>query len=287
MSISEREGPSAGVEVYSPFLDLVTASCWEAGTCGRSPSVLWIYQEEEINILSGQLEYVPMLKNAQAIYTAPAGRVCLRFFFFCGFGWFGWLWFFVLFGFFLSSLTAYNDWGSKSYLLESKHYFSGTEQCLCMTTGILKTAPLSHSMGLPFSYIDNAKRPGNRILWHYWEFSVPFWSKTETCENTFDHLHTTTVSSVQHSWPLTWIWRKSKIHLEKYIKRSARKGCHLLPYQVFPTSHQFSGMIQTLLQTSAHHHSLKHFLCPSVQKRKIIYSELCRFQLGNLKLHEN
>lgn len=97
MSISEREGHSAGVEVYSPFLDLVTASCWEAGTCGRSPSVLWIYQEEEINILSGQLEYVPMLKNAQAIYTAHAGRVCLRGFFL----WFWLVWLVVVFCFVL------------------------------------------------------------------------------------------------------------------------------------------------------------------------------------------
>lgn len=52
ISISEREGHSAdccllGPEVYSPFLDLVTASWWEAGMCGRSPSVLWIYWGKE------------------------------------------------------------------------------------------------------------------------------------------------------------------------------------------------------------------------------------------------
>lgn len=59
-----------------------------------------------MNILSGQLEYVPVLKNAQGIYTACTGRVCLRVFFVvlfgllrCGF----------LFCIFLSSPTAFND----------------------------------------------------------------------------------------------------------------------------------------------------------------------------------
>lgn len=82
ISISNREGISTDcclleVEVYSPFLDLVTASWWEAGTCGRSPSVLWIYWEEERNILWGQLGYVPVLLQASPHYCLWKYILCI------------------------------------------------------------------------------------------------------------------------------------------------------------------------------------------------------------------
>lgn len=82
ISISNGEGISADcclleVEVYSPFLDLVTASWWEAGTCGRSPSVLWICREKERNISWGQLDYVPVLLQASSHYCLWKYILCI------------------------------------------------------------------------------------------------------------------------------------------------------------------------------------------------------------------
>lgn len=98
-----------------------------------------------MNILSGQLEYVPVLKNVQAIYSAHAGRV-------------------RLFGFFSPVQQPIMIEGVYRISLNQTITSSGTQQCPCRTTVILRTAPLTHSAGLSSGYIHCAKRPGNRIL---------------------------------------------------------------------------------------------------------------------------
>lgn len=94
--------------------------------------------------------------------------------------------------------------------------------------------------------------------------------------------YSTLGSSFEYKEQAKYIW---KIRL----KRSADKDCHLLPYHFPQATSPLEGprLGQNLFQTSSCHYSWKYFLCLPIQNRRITYSESCRLQLGNLKLHEN